>query len=120
MNLNKPQKIILGVFTVLPFILLPIMLWQVLHMILEIIKISDHGEPEPREILIAVFSFIVPIVAIGLGGLVLLIFYIVHVITNKKLEGAEQILWVLLFVFFGIIAFPIYWILRIWNNADKA
>jgi hypothetical protein len=120
MDLSKAQKIILGVFTFLPFIVLPIILWQVVHMILEIIRISESGEPEPGQILTAVFTFIVPIVLLGFGCLVLLIFYIVHAVINKKLEPAEQLLWILLFIFFGIIAFPIYWVVRIWNNSNKA
>jgi hypothetical protein len=118
MNLSKVQKIVLGIFTVLPFILFPIIFWQVFHMIIDIVRMSEQGEPEASQIVMAVFSFLVPILLLTFGCLALLIFYIVHAISNKKLEPAEQLLWVLLFIFFGIIAFPIYWFVRIWNNGN--
>jgi hypothetical protein len=86
---------------------------------MEIITISEH-DPDPREILAVVFSFVGPLILLGLSCLVLLIFYLVHAIVNKKIEPAEQLLWIILFIFFGILAFPVYWLLRIWNNVVKA
>jgi hypothetical protein len=118
MELNKTQKIVLGIFTVIPFFLLPVILWQVFHGVLEIIELSEINDPEPKEIFGLVFSFLGPILLLTFGSLALLIFYIVHTVTNKSLEAAEKLLWVLLFIFFGIIAFPIYWLVRIWNNSN--
>ena len=56
MELSKTQKILLGIFTFLPFFIFPFIFWQLFDAILNIIKISEHGEPEPREILIEVFK----------------------------------------------------------------
>ncbi len=120
MILSRPQKIVLGIFTLLPFILFPIILWQIVYSIIQLVEMSEHGEPETREILIVVFSFIIPIVLLALGTLILLIFYIVHAILNKDIGAGEQLLWILLFIFLGVITFPIYWILRIWNNTNKS
>jgi len=84
---------------------------------MDIVVESKHGgDPEPEDILMGISSFVIPIILVSLLSLALLIFYIVHAATNKKLESVEQIMWILLFVFFGIIAFPIYWIIRIWNT----
>ena len=115
MNLNKAQKIILGIFTFLPFILFPIIFWQVFHVVIDLIKTSEYSEPDASTIVAAVFSLAAPIILLSFGCLALLIFYIVHAVSNKKLEPAEQLLWILLFIFFGIIAFPIYWFVRIMN-----
>jgi hypothetical protein len=119
MELSKAQKIVLGIFTFLPFFIFPVILWQLFDAILNIIKISEFGEPEPREILVEVFALIFPIGLLAFCSLALLIFYIVHAVINKKLQPAEQLLWVLLFIFLGIIAFPVYWVMRIWNNSNK-
>lgn len=119
MEFNKTQKIILGVFTFLPFVLFPVIFYEIFRFVIEMVAISENREPEVEDILISVFSFIVPIILLSLLCLALLIFYIVHSVTNKKLEAPEQILWVLLFVFFGIIAFPVYWIIRIWNRSEN-
>ena len=119
MELSKTQKILLGIFTFLPFFIFPFIFWQLFDAILNIIKISEHGEPEAIEILIEVFAFIFPIGMLAFCSLALLIFYIVHAVINKKLQPAEQLLWVLLFIFLGIIAFPVYWVIRVWNNSNN-
>lgn len=41
-----------------------------------------------------------------------LILFIIHVIHNKSLPDNERIVWVLVFVFAGMIGFPIYWFMR--------
>lgn len=120
MALSKTQKIVLGIFTLLPFIVFPFILWQIVYSILTLVDISEHGEPEPREVLLIVFSFAVPIILLAISSLALLIFYIVHAVTNKEIGAGERVLWILLFLFVGIIVFPIYWTVRIWNNADKS
>lgn len=115
-ELTKAQKIILGIFTVLPFIFFPVIVWQVFQFIIEMIALDKRGDPEAADVLLAIVSFIVPIIMLSLLSIALLIFYIIHAISNKKLERIEQLVWVLLFVFFGIIAFPVYWLMRIWNS----
>lgn len=42
-----------------------------------------------------------------------LVYFIIHVVNNKNVEGTERIIWILVFVFAGVIAFPVYWIIRI-------
>jgi hypothetical protein len=118
MNLNHVQKIILGIFTFLPFLLFPIFLWQFFHMIGSTIFFDEHRSDE--ELIFPILSFVFPAILTAIGALALTIFYVVHVVMNKKLEGSEQILWILLFIFLGILAFPAYWIIRIWNTPKNA
>ena len=118
-ELTKIQKVILGIFTLLPFIFFPIICWQIFHFVVEMIALDKRGDPEATDILLGVFSFTIPIIMVSLLSIGLLIFYIVHAISNKKLENLERLVWVLLFVFFGIIAFPIYWLMRIWNSSNN-
>jgi hypothetical protein len=117
MNLNHVQKIILGLFTFLPFILIPVFFWQLFHAIGATILFGDHDNGE--QFIMPVLSFIIPIIFAAVGTLALTIFYIVHAVLNKSLEPGEQILWILLFIFIGVFAFPAYWIIRIWNKANK-
>jgi hypothetical protein len=120
MEFNKTQKVILGIFTFLPFVFFPFILLEIFHFVIHIVATSERGEPEVSDVLTSVFSFMVPIVLLSLLSLGLLIFYIVHAVGNKKMENIEQLVWILLFIFFGIIAFPIYWIMRIWNTSKNA
>ena len=119
MKFSKAQKVVLGIFTVLPFILFPFIFVEIFHFVINVIASSNNGEPDVAGILTSVLSFLVPIVLIGILSLALLIFYIVHAVSNKGIEPMEQLLWVLLFIFFGIVAFPIYWFMRIWNTHDN-
>ena len=43
----------------------------------------------------------------------LVIYYIIHVVTHKIKSEGEKIMWILLFIFVGTIAFIIYFFLRI-------
>ena len=119
MEINRNQNIVLGIFTFLPFILFPIIFIQVFGFVINLIATSEHSEPEATDVLLGISSFLVPIILASLLSLALLIFYIVHAATNKKLEGVEQLMWILLFIFFGIIAFPIYWLMRVWNTSKN-
>lgn len=119
MEINRTQNIFLGIFTFLPFVFFPIIFIQVFSFIINIVSASEHSDPEPADILLGISSFLVPIILLSLLSLALLIFYIAHVATNKKMESVEQVMWVLLFVFFGIVAFPIYWLMRVWNTSKN-
>lgn len=119
MEMNRNQNIVLGIFTFLPFVFFPIIFFQVFGFVVNMVAASEHGDPEPADILLGISSFVVPIILTSLLSLALLVFYIIHVATNKKIEGIEQLMWILLFIFFGIIAFPIYWFLRIWNTSKN-
>jgi hypothetical protein len=120
MEMNRNQSILLGVFTFLPFILFPIILFQVFGFVMNMVAANEYGgEPEASEVIMGISSFIVPIIIAGLLSLGLTIFYIIHAAMNKKLESIEQVMWILLFIFFGIIVFPIYWFIRIWNTSKN-
>src|ERR1700741_5185000 len=98
MELNRNQSILVGIFTFLPFILFPIILFQVFSFVINMIAADEYGhEPEASDVLIGISSFIVPIILAGLLSLGLTIFYIVHAAMNKKLESIEQVMWILLF-----------------------
>jgi hypothetical protein len=119
MEINRNQNIVLGIFTFLPFIIFPIIFFQVFGFVINLVATAEHSEPDAADILLGVSSFLVPIILVSLLSLALLIFYIIHAASNKKIESIEQVMWILLFIFFGIIAFPIYWIMRVWNTSKN-
>jgi hypothetical protein len=58
------------------------------------------------------------IVGFGMGilSIGLLIFFIMHLIRNKAMDSTERIIWILVFLFAGIVGYPIYWYMRVWKN----
>jgi hypothetical protein len=59
-------------------------------------------------------------IVMGIITLGLKIYYIIHVINNKLIDQTERIVWVLVFIFFGIVGYPAYWISRVWNTRDNS
>lgn len=115
MNLSKTQKIVVGIFTLLPFILVPFFLIQIFIFVMDMVA-HEHQEPDATVILAGVFSFLVPIIITGVISFGLLIFYIIHAVSNKSITGTEQVIWILVFIFASTLGFPIYWVMRIWNE----
>jgi len=116
MSLSQAQKIIIGVFTLIPFLLLPYIVYEVFHFVMDTIRLSQQGEPDPADIIAGILSFIGPVILCSLISLALLIFFIIHCVTNKVITTTERIIWVVVFIFIGSISFPIYWFLRLWNE----
>ena len=83
------------------------------------ITIFKHAQQEDilPEMVLAHIGWIIGIgILMGLSMLGLLIYFIIHVINNKWVDGTERIVWVLVFIFAGMIGFPVYWYMRIWNE----
>jgi len=116
MNLSRTQKIVAGFFTLVPFLLVPYIVYEVFHFVFTTINLSQQGEPDPADIFAGIISFIGPVILCGITSLGLLVFYIMHSISNKSIDTTERVVWILVFIFVGVIAFPVYWIMRIWND----
>ena len=43
------------------------------------------------------------------------IYYIIQVVNNQALDSTERIIWILVFIFAGMIGYPVYWYMRIWK-----
>ena len=52
----------------------------------------------------------------GILSIGLLIFFIMHLLRHKALDSTERIIWILVFLFAGIIGYPIYWYMRVWKD----
>ncbi|HEY3404640.1 MAG TPA: hypothetical protein VGK59_14720 [Ohtaekwangia sp.] len=116
MNLSRTQKIILGIFSIVPFLMVPYIIYEVFHFVMHTVSISQQGDPDPADIIAGVLSFIGPVILCSLISLMLLIFYIIHAVMNKTITTAERVIWVLVFIFVGSLTFPVYWLMRVWNE----
>jgi hypothetical protein len=117
--MSRSSKLFIGILSFLPIILLVILFFMVLRLFPAFIDWSNKGdnyEPAPQE----VFSLFGPLFIVGFGmGILsfgLLIFFIMHLIRNKAMDSTERIIWILVFLFAGIVGYPIYWYMRVWKN----
>jgi len=117
--MSRSSKLFIGILSFLPIILLVVMFIMILRLFPTFIEWGNNGnnyEPAPQE----VFSVFGPIFILGFGmgilSIGLLIFFIMHLIRNKVMDSTERIIWILVFLFAGIIGYPIYWYMRVWKN----
>jgi TM2 domain-containing membrane protein YozV len=118
MHLSTTQKVVLGMFTILPLVLLPYIFFQVFHTLLYNLHDVDPefmDSTSQKEFFFMMIQIMIPSMIISLLSIGLLIFYLIHVAKNNSLNTNERLIWILIFVFAGIIGFPIYWYMQIWK-----
>jgi Phospholipase_D-nuclease N-terminal len=111
--MTRSSKIFIGFLTFLPFILFAIYIAIFIGFFFEVFK---HQVVEPEMGFAEIYPIIVSAVVLGLSSLALLVYYIIHVVNNKKIDSTERLIWILVFLFAGMIGFPIYWYMRIWKE----
>ncbi len=116
--MSKSGKVFLGILSILPIILLAVYLILFFGMFYTVLREGQHmdqGDMPPafvgNIVLIVAFAIIMGLVSLGLK-----VFYIIHAVNNRAIESNERIVWILVFVFAGMIGFPIYWYMRVWKE----
>ncbi|MBS4063596.1 MAG: hypothetical protein KGZ74_03505 [Chitinophagaceae bacterium] len=114
--MNRTKKIWLGILAFAPIILgLIALVYMFVSFIPHMHQLEQlEDDPHPIHILsqMAPFFFMIIIsLALHVG---LLIYFIIHLINNKTIKSEERLIWILVFLLAGSIAFPVYWIIRIW------
>lgn len=114
--MSQASKVFIGFLSFLPIILLIIFFGMFLTIFPRIFEWDSGYEPAPQE----VFNVFAPIFILGIFmavvSLGLLVFFIMHLVRNRKVEGMERIVWILIFVFVSMVGYPIYWYMRIWRE----
>lgn len=114
--MSRSKKIIIGILSFLPIVLIAIYFVQFYTFFLNMLDWGAYDEPDPREFFrtfMPIFLMILIKVLISIG---LLIYFLINLINNKKIDSGERIVWILTFIFVGFIAYPLYWYMRIWND----
>ena len=114
--MSRSSKLFIGILSFLPIVLLFVLLFMILRLLPTFIEWDNNYEPAPQE----VFSLFGPIFILGMGmGLLsigLLVFFIMHLLRHKAMDSTERIIWILVFLFAGIVGYPIYWYMRVWKD----
>lgn len=117
MKLNKPAKIVLGIFTFLPLIF---GIGSFLFVVYQIMSIMVSEDPTMPLMLLSYLGYVIPyllfffLIYLGLG-----IFYLVHIVQNKSLDNEKRILWVIVLIILNGISMPVYWYVHIWREQNS-
>ena len=117
MKLTKPIKMIIGVFTLLQIIGSIAFIFKIIS---TFTSIAAEGNLDDPDALGSMMSVMGGATALSFLGLVLLVFYIVHVAMNKTITGGLKAMWIILFLFIGLFSMPIYFFLQIWKDVEAA
>jgi TM2 domain-containing membrane protein YozV len=113
--MSRSSKLFIGLLSFLPIILL-IVLFIMLFGMFPVFFEWDKNEPAPQEVFTVFGPLFILGVVMGLLSLGLLVFFIMHLVRNKTMDGTERVIWVLVFLFAGIVGYTIYWYMRVWNE----
>ncbi len=112
MEISKTGKITIGVLTISQlFIGLLAVIWF-FSTLMPILVTGDEALIE-QIVLLSLGKFIVLAIILGVLSCGMLIFYLIHAGTNKKISTAMKIIWVLLLLFFGTLVEVVYFFMEI-------
>lgn len=115
--MSRGSKAFIGILSFLPFILSGMLIIMIISLIPEFIE-WDRYEPDFQTVISALLPVIITGIVLAVLSIGLLIFFIIHMMNNKKMESVEKLIWILVFLLFGMIGYPIYWFMRIWNEQE--
>jgi len=114
--MSRSTKALVGVISFLPILLLIVFFAMFLTIFPRVFE-WDHGyEPTPQEVFSVFGPIFILAIIMGILSLGLLVFFIMHLVRNKKMDGIERVIWILVFLFAGIVGYPIYWYMRVWKE----
>jgi hypothetical protein len=112
MRIRKSLAIVIGLFTVWPFVYMLLFVGVFVIAALTIVAEAHHQHAPGSSFLPYIF---IPHLATILLMFALMAFYIVHVFKNAALKDDRRILWAVV-LFMGLpFSAPVYWWLFIWR-----
>ncbi len=112
--MNNSNKLLLGILTFLPIILISIYFYRFFSMLLyHLPELQNNSHEVPINFIRSVFGafiFLILAVIIKLG---LMIYYIIHASDNINNDNTKKIIWILILVFIGTIGNIIYYFIEI-------
>lgn len=119
--MSKSYKTWTGILGLIPFLMFIVYMGWFFTSFADIMVMAINQENAPVEpaLIKSMMNIILISIIMGLASLAAMIVYIINAANNKTIENGEKIMWILLFVFIGLIAYPVYWFLRIKNVPES-
>jgi uncharacterized membrane protein len=114
--MSNNRKILLGLLSILPIIMTVVYMAVMFSNFFYFFPHANNDQAFPEEFFrhfLGIFAIIILMSFLHIG---LLIYYIIHLVNNNHIDPTERIVWILIFVFAGMVGFPIYWYMRIWRE----
>jgi hypothetical protein len=113
-SMTRSTKVLLGIANVIPFVLLAISMLAI---------ISAPHPPTTENAAPEAFVFSLGVAFLFMGAttvlsFVLLIYYLVHVLKNPRLDANSRLMWALVILVASLLGNIVYWLFQIWREED--
>jgi hypothetical protein len=115
--MKKFTKILLAIATVWPFLY---MVLFVLFAFFSVFFMPRSGSPEGGgipDLFLIIFPLHLLTMLLIMG---LMVFYIVNIFRNDRVEKDKKVLWAVVLFMAGMFAMPVYWYLYIWREEKES
>lgn len=117
MKLPKWAKILVGILTFMPFV---IMIGAFCIALIQIISEAISEEPVNIFAYLAYLQYLVPIfTGYTVFYLTFGLFYLAHMILNPYIDTEKRLLWIAVLFFLNALCLPFYWYSHIWKEPLK-
>lgn len=113
--MSKSRKILLGIISFLPIILLVVYLVIFFSFFITMFRHTRQEDVLPGMMMEHIAWIVGVALLMGFISLGLKVYFIIHAVNNMDIDSTERIIWILVFIFAGMIGFPVYWYMRIWR-----
>lgn len=111
---SRATTVLIGVLTVWPIVYMILFFGFIAFSFTSARSGNDSAFP-------ALFAYILPLHLLTiLLMFALMAVYIVHAYRSDRIPNDRRILWVIILIFGGLIAFPVYWYLYLWRERRPA
>jgi hypothetical protein len=119
--MSKSGKIITGILSFSPLFFLTGYFILFFSFFLQMfMNMDDPAKMAKPELFVTQFiGMFALLFLMGIVTLGLLIYFIIHINNNKKLDSNEKLIWILIIIFVGMIGKPVYWYMKIWKDEDE-
>ncbi|MCB0475856.1 MAG: PLDc N-terminal domain-containing protein [Flavobacteriaceae bacterium] len=119
--MKSSTKILLGILTFAPFVLILIYIFYLfLAFIPTAIRAGEANEEVPTALFGSISVMILLIVLMIVIRLSVTIYYIVHASNNPKNESGTKIMWIVLLILVGTITSIVYYFVEILPSKEPA
>ena len=114
--MSQENKTVSGILSFLPLVAFIAYMIVFFSFIFNVMPELDRNPSEEEIIFPYLFNMIIFAIILGIVSLGVLVYFIIHAVNNKTIDGTERLVWILIFIFTGMVGFPIYWYMRIQRN----
>lgn len=118
--MSKTGKILLGIVTFIPTALFITYILFCFTLFTSIFHQATEHPGQPPEFMMNYFGGLMLIIGLAIiSSIGLLIFYLIHIINNPRLDNTERLIWVLIVIFANAIGYIVYFFMRIASVPQK-